>query len=110
MPGIGLQELLNLALALLGIVAPFVAKVIFDKIKDAKEVALKAAEDAKEQALRIGEEAKAVAIRALDELNRHKLHVAEHYVTAPRLESLESKIMDSLKRIEEKLDQKVDKP
>lgn len=55
------------------------------------------------------EEAHMLAVRALDSLNTHRIHVAESFVSAKRYEAFEGKIMDSLERIEAKLDRKVDK-
>jgi hypothetical protein len=99
MSGLGMQEILNLALTLLGIVAPFIAKVIFDKIKDAKAEAMKTAE-----------EGKALAIEALRRYNELRIMVAEEYVSNGRFEGFEKTLFQKLDRIELKLDQKVDKP
>ena len=55
------------------------------------------------------QETHGLAVRGLDELNRHKLHIAENYVSTKRFEGFEAALFKKLDVIEDKLDRKVDK-
>ena len=98
----------------------FILKMIFDRIADAKSSGIAAAQAVKTELASdikswhddchvIALEAKTLGVRSLDELNRHKLHVAESYVGLARMEKLEAAIFKKLDSIEEKLDRKMDK-
>jgi len=110
------QQIFNGILGFGAFCGVFILKMIFDRIKDAKDSGVLAVvglkdhiEDRHKEASQTAIEAKLLAIRSLDQLNNHKLYVAENYPSLKRLEQLEAALFKKLDAIEGKLDRKQDK-
>ena len=121
------QQIFNGVIAFGAFCGVFILKMIFDRIADAKRTgqdaaagvqavltstkeAIEFAIDKRHEECRdIAIEAKTLAVRGLDKLNEHRLEIAQHYVSAERLEKLEAALFRKLDAIEAKLDGKADK-
>lgn len=103
------QVVFNSIVGLGGFFALFVLNTIMGKIDAAKEAGKNAASEVEARVKPVADEAKMLSVKALDKLNVHERHVAEHYISVPRFEGFEKALFTKLDSIEEKLDRKVDK-
>lgn len=102
-------EIFGAGMAILNVIFIPILKVMWDRIKEAKEEGIAQAAFAIKEVTAISDEAKALAIDALDKLHAHKLHIAENYISVKRFEGFEATLFKKLDSIESKLDGKQDK-
>ena len=95
------QTAFNVAMGIGGVLVPLVAKMLMDKIADAKSAGTSA--DHKAQ------EAKEKAQEAKDAIARHQLYASETFLTVRRFEGFEERLFTELRGIKERLDEKADK-
>lgn len=100
-----MQDVFNLMIGVGSIAGPIVYKIIASRIKDAEEAGVKLAQEAKDIALDFGRRHNQQAL----EIERYKALVADKYVSIEALERIVKPIMDELKKIDDKLDRKMDK-
>lgn len=105
---IGIGSILTIAVGVL--------KVIWDRIKDARDEGVKQASIAVSAVKDTADEAKRLAIEAKEDLNEHRMHVAINHPTNAAitkmelaLEKIGNQLFGELKEISIKLDGKMDK-
>lgn len=93
------QTVLNIAISIGGVAGPFIIKLIFDRINQAKQ-----------DAMVLAQEAKDIALDALKRHNAFELMVTREYVSMAHFEKFEERLFSEIETIKRKLDAKADKP
>ena len=92
------QTVLNIAISIGGVAGPFILKLLFDRINQAKL-----------DAMALAQEAKNIALDALKRHNEFELKVTKDYVSAAQFEKFEDRLFKELDDIKESLKSKADK-